>query len=163
MIIINKSGYLKYKNLKFRCSLGKTGIGIKKKEGDNLTPKGKFKLIQVFYRADRIKKIKTDLPKKTIARNMGWCDDSRSNNYNRLIKLPFNFSYEKLYRKDNIYDLVVLINYNTKPIIKNKGSAIFIHISRKNFSPTRGCIALKKKNLLQILSKVKKNTKIKIS
>lgn len=163
MIIINKSGYLKYKNLKFRCSLGKGGIGIKKREGDNLTPKGKFKLIQVFYRADRIKKIKTNLPKKIITRNMGWCDDSRSNNYNRLIKLPFNFSYERLYRKDNIYDLVVLINYNTKPIIKNKGSAIFIHISRKNFSPTRGCIALKKKNLLQILSKVKKNTKIKIS
>ena len=162
MIIINKSGYLKYKNLKFRCSLGKAGIGIKKKEGDNLTPKGKFKLIQVFYRADRIKKIKTDLPKKTIARNMGWCDDSRSNNYNRLIKLPFNFSYEKLYRKDNIYDLVVLISYNTKPIIRNKGSAIFIHISRRNFSPTKGCIALKKDNLLQLLSKVKKNTQIKI-
>ena len=162
MIIINKSGYLKYKNLKFRCSLGKAGIGIKKKEGDNLTPKGKFKLIQVFYRADRIKKIKTDLPKKTIARNMGWCDDSRSNNYNRLIKLPFNFSYEKLYRKDNIYDLVVLISYNTKPIIRNKGSAIFIHISRRNFSPTKGCIALKKDNLLQLLSKVKKNIKIKI-
>jgi L,D-peptidoglycan transpeptidase YkuD (ErfK/YbiS/YcfS/YnhG family) len=163
MIIINKSGYLKYKNLKFRCSLGKAGIGIKKREGDNLTPKGKFKLIQVFYRADRIKKIKTNLPKKIITRNMGWCDDSRSDNYNRLIKLPFNFSYERLYRRDNIYDLVVLINYNTKPIIKNKGSAIFIHISRKNFSPTRGCIALKKENLLQILSKVKKNTKIKIS
>jgi L,D-peptidoglycan transpeptidase YkuD (ErfK/YbiS/YcfS/YnhG family) len=162
MIIINKSGYLKYKNLKFRCSLGKAGIGIKKKEGDNLTPKGKFKLIQVFYRADRIKKIKTDLPKKTIASNMGWCDDSRSNNYNRLIKLPFNFSYEKLYRKDNIYDLVVLISYNTKPIIRNKGSAIFIHISRRNFSPTKGCVALKKDNLLQLLSKVKKNTKIKI-
>jgi L,D-peptidoglycan transpeptidase YkuD (ErfK/YbiS/YcfS/YnhG family) len=162
MIIINKSGYLKYKNLKFRCSLGKAGIGIKKKEGDNLTPKGEFKLIQVFYRADRIKKIKTDLPKKTIARNMGWCDDSRSNNYNRLIKLPFNFSYEKLYRKDNIYDLVVLISYNTKPIIRNKGSAIFIHISRRNFSPTKGCVALKKDNLLQLLSKVKKNTKIKI-
>jgi L,D-peptidoglycan transpeptidase YkuD (ErfK/YbiS/YcfS/YnhG family) len=162
MIIINKSGYLKYKNLKFRCSLGKAGIGIKKKEGDNLTPKGEFKLIQVFYRADRIKKIKTDLPKKTIARNMGWCDDSRSNNYNRLIKLPFNFSYEKLYRKDNIYNLVVLISYNTKPIIRNKGSAIFIHISRRNFSPTKGCVALKKDNLLQLLSKVKKNTKIKI-
>jgi L,D-peptidoglycan transpeptidase YkuD (ErfK/YbiS/YcfS/YnhG family) len=162
MIIINKSGYLKYKNLKFRCSLGKAGIGIKKKEGDNLTPKGKFKLIQVFYRADRIKKIKTDLPKKTITRNMGWCDDSRSNNYNRLIKLPFNFSYERLYRKDNIYDLVVLISYNTKPIIRNKGSAIFIHISRRNFSPTKGCVALKKDNLLQLLSKVKKNTKIKI-
>jgi len=163
MIIINKSGYLKYKNLKFRCSLGKAGIGIKKKEGDNLTPKGKFKLIQVFYRADRIKRIKTNLPKKKITRNMGWCDDSRSNNYNSLIKLPFNFSYEKLYRKDNIYDLVVLISYNTRRIIKNKGSAIFIHISRKNYGPTRGCIALKKENLLQILSKVKKHTKIKIS
>lgn len=162
MIIINKSGYLKYKNLKFRCSLGRAGIGIKKKEGDNLTPKGTFKLIRAFYRADKIKKIKTDLSKKIITRNMGWCDDSRSNNYNRLIKLPFNFGYERLYRKDNIYDLVILISYNTKPIIKNKGSAIFIHISRRNFSPTKGCIALKKDNLLQLLSKVKKNTKIKI-
>ena len=162
MIIINKSGYLKYKNLKFRCSLGKAGIGIKKKEGDNLTPKGKFKLIQVFYRADRIKKIKTDLPKKTIARNMGWCDDSTSRFYNKQIKLPTNLGHEKLYRNDNLYDLIAVLNYNTDPIIKNKGSAIFIHIAKKNLTKTKGCVAIKKENLIYLLSKIKKNTQIKI-
>jgi len=58
--------------------------------------------------------------------------------------------------------LIVVINYNTKPIIKNKGSAIFIHIAEKKFNPTQGCIALKKKDLLLLLSKIKKETKIKI-
>jgi L,D-peptidoglycan transpeptidase YkuD (ErfK/YbiS/YcfS/YnhG family) len=162
MIIVKKNGSLKYKNLKFSCSLGKAGIKKKIREGDNITPKGTFKLLNVFYRADRIKKIKTKLNKIKIKKNFGWCDDSKSNFYNKLITLPFRGNYEKLYRTDNIYDLLIVLNYNTNPIIKNKGSAIFIHLAKKNFNKTAGCIALKKKDLLILLASIKKNTKISI-
>ena len=94
---------------------------------------------------------------------MGWCDDSRSKEYNKLIKLPFNYSHEKLYKKENIYDIILVLNYNMNPIKKNKGSAIFIHVAKKNYKRTRGCIAIKKIHLLKIIRKIKINTKVKIS
>jgi L,D-peptidoglycan transpeptidase YkuD (ErfK/YbiS/YcfS/YnhG family) len=162
MIIIKKSGYLEYKNLKFRCALGKAGIKKKKKEGDNITPEGRFKIIRVYYRRDKIKNISTLIKKKEIKKKIGWCDDPVSSFYNKEIKLPSKFSHEKLYRKDNLYDLILVLNYNINPTIKNKGSAIFIHIAKKNYEPTAGCIALKKEDLIELLKKIKKNTKIKI-
>jgi L,D-peptidoglycan transpeptidase YkuD (ErfK/YbiS/YcfS/YnhG family) len=91
---------------------------------------------------------------------MGWCDDPKSKKYNQLVKIPNKFRYEKLNRKDNIYDLILVLNYNIKPIIKNKGSAIFIHIAKRNYKKTKGCIALKKNHLLKLITKIKKNTKI---
>jgi L,D-peptidoglycan transpeptidase YkuD (ErfK/YbiS/YcfS/YnhG family) len=162
MIIVKKSGYLKYKNFKFRCALGKAGINEKKIEGDNVTPQGTYRIIKVFYRSDRIKNLITKVSKKKIKKNMGWCDDYKSKNYNKLIKIPFKYSYERLFRLDHIYDLVIIINYNFKPIKKNRGSAIFIHIAKKNYQKTAGCIALKKEHLLKILFNIKKNEKIKI-
>jgi len=163
MIIINKSGHLKYKNLKFRCSLGKAGIGKKKREGDNVTPTGTFKIVKIYYRSDRVKKISSKLRLIEITKNMGWCDDPNSKNYNKLINLPSKYSHEKLFKKNNIYNVIVVLNYNMKPVIKNKGSAIFIHIAKKNYRPTQGCIALKKNDLLKLLSKIRKNIKIKIN
>jgi len=162
MIIVKKSGYLKYKNFRFRCAVGKAGIGEKIKEGDNVTPKGIFKITKIYYRADRIKYIKTNIRRIKIKKDMGWCDDPKSKFYNMQIKIPNKYSYEKLYRNDNLYDLIAVLNYNTRPILKNKGSAIFIHISNNSYKKTAGCIALKKKNLIYILSKIKKNIKIKI-
>ena len=163
MIYINKSGYLKYKNLKFRCALGKAGIGRKIKEGDNITPKGTYKIIKIYYRKDRIKELVSQIKLIKIKKNMGWCDDPKSKKYNQLIYLPTKYSHEKLYRRDNIYDLILVLNYNIKPIIKNKGSAIFIHIARKNYKKTAGCIALEKNNLIKLVLKIQKHTKIKIS
>jgi L,D-peptidoglycan transpeptidase YkuD (ErfK/YbiS/YcfS/YnhG family) len=163
MIIIKKTGYLQYKNLKFRCALGKAGIKKKEKEGDNVTPKGIFKITSMYYRPDRIKNIITAIKKIKIKKNIGWCDDPDSHFYNQQISLPTKFNHEKLYRNDNLYDLVLVLNYNTNPIIKNKGSAIFIHIAKKNYKKTKGCIALKKKHLIELISKIKKNTKIKIN
>ena len=162
MIIVKRSENLLFKNLKFRCSLGKNGVTKNKVEGDKCTPSGIYRLKQVFYRADRIKKITTNLKKIKIKKNMGWCDDSSSKKYNHLIKIPNKFSHEKLYRKDHIYDIIVVLNYNMNPVIKKKGSAIFMHIAKKNYSKTLGCIGLKKNDLLEILNKVKKNNKIKI-
>ena len=162
MIIINKSGFLKYKNFKFRCALGRGGIKRKIKEGDNITPKGTYRITKLYYRADRIKKIETLLKKIEIKKNMGWCDDPKSNNYNKQIKIPTRFSYEALYRNDTIYDIVLVLNYNTNPTIKNKGSAIFVHVGNKFYKKTRGCVALKKDHLIKLISQIKKNTKIKI-
>ena len=162
MIIINKSGYLEYKNLKFRCALGKAGIGEKSAEGDSITPKGTYKIIRVYYRKDRIKKIASKFKLVKIKKDRGWCDDPKSKIYNRLIKLPNKYKHEKLYRKDNNYDLILVLNYNTRPIIKNKGSAIFIHITKKNYKKTAGCIALKKGHLIKLLKKINKKTMITI-
>ena len=163
MIIINKSGYLKYKNLKFRCSLGKAGIGKKEREGDKITPRGTYKIIKIYYRNDRVKKILSKFKLFKIKKNMGWCDDPKSKKYNQLVKVPNKYGYEKLNRKDNIYDLVLVLNYNMKPIIKNKGSAIFIHIANKNYKKTAGCIGLKKSHLINVIKKIKKNTKVIIN
>ena len=94
---------------------------------------------------------------------MGWCDDPKSNNYNKLIKLPYVYKHEKLFRKENIYDIILVINYNMNPVKKNKGSAIFIHVAKNNFEKTEGCIAIKKLDFKKLLKEVSPNTKVKIS
>ena len=93
---------------------------------------------------------------------MGWCDDSKSKKYNKLIRTPFTYSYEKLFKKENIYDVILVLNYNMNPIKKNKGSAIFIHIAKKGYKSTKGCVAIKKNELIKLLKDIKKNTKVKI-
>ena len=93
---------------------------------------------------------------------MGWCDDPRSKKYNKLIYLPFNYGHEKLFKKENTYDIILVLNYNMDPIRKNKGSAIFMHITKGNYEPTKGCIALKKNCLLNILKSLSPKDKIKI-
>ncbi len=93
---------------------------------------------------------------------MGWCDDPKSKKYNQLIKLPSKFNFEKLYRNDDMYDIIFVLNFNTNPIIKNKGSAIFIHIAKRNFSPTKGCIAVKKNDIKRLACKINRKTLVKI-
>ncbi len=158
--LINKNLYLN--DYKLKCTVGKRGITSKKKEGDKKTPKGSFKFVSLFYRKDRIKKVKSNLKKYIIKKNMGWCDDPRSKYYNKLIKFPFKFSAEKLYLKKNIYDIVLIINFNFKPVIRNKGSAIFLHISNKKYTPTNGCIAVSLKDMMLLLKIINKKTKISI-
>ena len=94
---------------------------------------------------------------------MGWCDDPKSIDYNKLVKLPFAHKHEKLYKKENIYDIILVLNYNMNPVKKNKGSAIFIHVSKNNYKKTEGCIAIKKINLIKLLKEINPKTKIKIS
>ncbi len=153
--------YLIVDEFKFKCSIGKKGLKSKKKEGDNCTPIGIFKIGKVYYRSDRIKKLETVLKTKKITKNMGWCDDPYNKKYNKEIVLDKKNKGEKLYRRDNTYDVLIVIEYNTKKIKPFKGSAIFIHLT-KNYSPTEGCIALKKKDLLILLKIINKNSKIRI-
>ena len=163
MIIINKSGYLKYKNLKFKCALGKAGIGNKKVEGDNITPNGDFRIVKIYYRKGRVKKLSSKFKLIKIKKKMAWCDDPKSRKYNQLINLPSKYSHETLHRRENIYDLILVLNYNMKPIIKNKGSAIFIHVAKKNYKKTAGCIALKKSDLIFLVKEINENTKVIIN
>jgi L,D-peptidoglycan transpeptidase YkuD (ErfK/YbiS/YcfS/YnhG family) len=158
-----KKHLLLYKDHKLKCSIGKSGISKSKKEGDLGTPKGLFKLGCLYYRKDRIKLPKCKIVKKTIKKNTGWCDDSRSIKYNKKINFPFKYHAEKLYRKDYIYNLLIVIKYNYTRPIKNKGSAIFLHLCNKKYKPTKGCIAITKKDFLKILPLINKNTKISIN
>ena len=158
-----KKHRLIYKNYKIKCCFGKAGIKASKKEGDLATPKGIFDLGNLYYRRDKVNKIKCKIKKKVIKKNMGWCDDSSSSKYNQKITFPFKGNAEKLYRRDNIYDLFINIKYNTKPAIKNKGSAIFLHVANYRYKPTKGCVAILKKDFLKILPFINKRTKIFIS
>ena len=162
MHILIKNKLLIYGNYKVKCAIGKRGINKKRKEGDLITPIGNFNIKKVFYRKDRLKSLKTKLKKTIIDKNFGWCDDPKSKKYNQLIKYPFNYSSERLYRKDRIYDIILVLSYNMNPIKKNLGSAIFLHVAKKNYNHTKGCIAVKKKDLRKLIQLVNKNTRVKI-
>ena len=155
--------YLTYQNNKVKCAIGKRGIGKKQKEGDQITPRGTFRIKNILYRKDKINYFRSVIKKTPIKKNMGWCDDPKSKNYNKLIKYPFNYKSEKLYRSNNIYDIILVLDFNMHPIKKNKGSAIFIHISNNKYSSTKGCIAIKKKELLRLIEFIDKKTKIIIN
>jgi len=162
IILLKNKQRLVIDSFVFKCCLGKRGVTQFKKEGDLKTPKGIFKIENLYYRKDRIKKPNTKLKCIVIKKNMGWCDDVKSNKYNQLIKVNNGISHEKLYRRDYKYDLFIPIKYNFIKPKRGKGSCIFLHLT-KNYHPTSGCIALSKKNFLIMLKLIEKKTKIKIS
>ncbi|RPF85711.1 MAG: transpeptidase [Rhizobiales bacterium TMED94] len=161
-IFLKNKHTLKIDDFYFNCCIGKNGISKTKIEGDKKTPKGTFDIQHLYYRKDKLKKPKTSLKCIEINKDMGWCDDVNvSKKYNKLIKIEKKISHEKLYRKDYKYDLFIPIKYNFKNSIIGKGSCIFIHLT-KDYQPTTGCIALKKKDFLILLKLINKRTKIKI-
>ena len=160
-IIIIEKDTLLYDEFKFKCSIGKNGKTTKKIEGDNKTPKGLYTLGPLYYRKDRLHKLSTKLKKIEIMKNFGWCDDVKSKFYNEPIKTNINVRQEKLYRNDKKYDLLIPIEYNYKRPKKNKGSAIFLHLT-SNYKKTQGCVAIKEKDMLILLNLINKKTKIKI-
>ncbi|MDC0231723.1 L,D-transpeptidase family protein [Pelagibacteraceae bacterium] len=162
MNIIVKNRFLLYKGYKIKCSIGKNGTTSSKKEGDLSTPKGFFKIGKLYYRKDRIKLDKCKIKKKIIKKNMGWCDDIKSRKYNREICFPFKYSAEKLHIKKKNYDILINIKYNYSPALKGKGSAIFLHLANQKYKPTKGCIAIQKKDFMKILPLINEKTKILI-
>ena len=163
MKITLKNKYtLKIDDFKFKCCIGRNGSKKNKIEGDKCTPKGTFKLGNLYYRKDRVKKPITKLIVKKIKRNMGWCNDPTNKLYNKEIKVNKKIKHEKLFRKDYKYNYLLVIEYNTKEIKPNKGSAIFIHLT-KNFKPTEGCIALLQKDFLIMTKLINKKSLIKIN
>tara|TARA_Y100000741_G_scaffold360181_1_gene342028 strand:+ start:1637 stop:2128 length:492 start_codon:yes stop_codon:yes gene_type:complete len=160
-IFLKNKHTLKINDFNFYCSIGKRGLTKKKSEGDKKTPIGTFRVSSLYFREDRLEIPQTKLKKIPIKKTMGWCDDIRSSKYyNKLMTIQDNIRHEKLFRKDDKYDLLIPIEYNSKRIIGN-GSCIFMHLT-KNYKPTAGCIALKKNDFLVMLKIIGKKTKIKI-
>ena len=160
-IVIRNNNTLLYDEFKFKCTLGKKGSTSKKIEGDKKTPKGVYDLGPVYFREDRISKIETKLKTIKIKKFMGWCDDVKSKFYNKLIKTNMKVKHEKLFMKNNNYDILIPIKYNMNKPKKNKGSAIFLHLTN-NFKKTLGCIAINKKDMKILLKLINIKTKIKI-
>ena len=142
------------------CALGYGGIANKKTEGDGVTPVGNFGLLNVMIRSDRQALPKTALAVSTINKNDGWCDNPASHDYNKPITLPHNEGYEKLYRDDNLYDIIIDVDYNRTEPVSGKGSAIFIHVAQASYNPTKGCIALALNDLLELLKSCDENTRL---
>ena len=161
-IIIKNKETLIFEDFNFKCCIGKNGITNNKIEGDNKTPRGIFSLGNVYFRKDRnlIKPI-NKLNFISINKQMGWCNDIKSNKYNKIIKVNKKIRHEKMFRRDYKYDYLIPIQYNTKNTKIGKGSAIFLHLT-KNYKPTTGCIAINKKDFLILLKVINKQTKIKI-
>ena len=162
-IILKNKATLKFDEFYFKCCVGKKGLTKKKIEGDKKTPIGTFSLGNLYYRADRNLKPLTKLKCIKLKKLMGWCDDIKSKKrYNKMININRKLRHEKLYRKDYKYDLMIPINYNTQKTKLGKGSAIFLHLT-KDYRPTAGCIALKKKDFLIMLRLINKKTKIRLA
>ena len=162
LIKLKNKDTLEFDDFKFRCCVGKNGVKQNKLEGDKSTPKGTFEIGLIYYRADRIKKPNTLIRSKIITPNLAWCNDIKSKYYNKEIKIKKTISHEVLYRKDYKYDIILVIKYNYKKTKKGLGSAIFVHLT-KNYQPTAGCIAIKKKDFLILLSLINRKTKLNIS
>jgi L,D-peptidoglycan transpeptidase YkuD (ErfK/YbiS/YcfS/YnhG family) len=156
----SQRGFVQLGSMLLPCALGRSGIRAIKREGDGATPRGQFALLDVFYNPDFARRPQTPLPLTPIARHDGWCDAPDDGNYNRRIRRPYRARSESLWRDDAVYDVVVVLNYNLRPRIRGQGSAIFMHVARPGLRPTEGCIALKREDLLKILTQVRRGSQI---
>ena len=161
LIKLKNKDTLIFDEFKFKCAIGKNGLKKNKIEGDKSTPKGIYSLGKLYYRSDRVLKPETNLTTKKITKNLGWCDISNNKHYNKEVSSLKNVNKEKFFRKDNKYDYLIIINYN-KNKIKNKGSAIFIHLTR-DYKATNGCIAVNENDFLILAKLINKKTQIKLN
>ena len=134
-----------------RAVCGRGGVRADKREGDGASPSGIFPLLHGYYRADRIARPASGLAMTALQPDDGWVDEPADPNYNRSVKLPYPASHEEMWLSDGVYDLVVVIGYNTAPVVPGRGSAIFLHVARPDFVPTAGCIAIEREVLAGLL------------
>jgi L,D-peptidoglycan transpeptidase YkuD (ErfK/YbiS/YcfS/YnhG family) len=147
---------------RWRCVIGAGGAREDKVEGDAATPVGTFPLRRLYFRNDRLVLPRVHLPARPISGHDGWCDDPRSPSYNRLVHIPNEWSHEKMWRDDGVYDLLVVVGYNDDPPEGEWGSAIFLHIARDDMSPTRGCVAFARDDLLELVPLLTPQTKLQV-
>jgi L,D-peptidoglycan transpeptidase YkuD (ErfK/YbiS/YcfS/YnhG family) len=155
-------GHLAAGGLIFPCALGRAGVSPHKHEGDGATPAGAFRMVAALYRPDRIDRPRTSLPLTAIRPDSGWCDDPADRAYNKPVRLPFSASHEKLWRKDSVYDVVVVLDYNLDFAWPGKGSAIFLHLAHPDFSPTAGCIAVAPQTMRRLLPRLGPSTMMEV-
>ncbi len=163
LITVSSDGWLSWGGHRTHAALGRGGVTRDKREGDGATPAGTFALRNLLYRADRLAKPRTMLTCTVIAEGSGWSDDPADPNYNRPVSLPHGFGHERLWRDDGVYDLIVPLGYNDAPPVPGLGSAIFLHVSRPDYAPTEGCIALTLPDLTALLVGCGRETRLAIS
>jgi L,D-peptidoglycan transpeptidase YkuD (ErfK/YbiS/YcfS/YnhG family) len=159
---VDPAGFLIFAGRRYRCALGKGGIRSDKREGDGATPSGVFPLRLLFYRPDRLTPPPCLLPMQALRPGDGWCDDPGHPDYNRLVALPHPARCEQLWREDGLYDLLIALGHNDDPVVPGHGSAIFLHLARPDFSPTEGCVALARPDLLHLLPLLPRDARIEI-
>jgi L,D-peptidoglycan transpeptidase YkuD (ErfK/YbiS/YcfS/YnhG family) len=157
-----RCGILTYGSLRLPCALGRSGRRALKREGDGATPIGRFEVRQAFYRADRLRRPRTRLPIKRLRTDDGWCDDPKDRNYNRYVRHPYPASAEHLWRRDGLYDLIVIIGHNDRPRVRGRGSAVFIHVAEPGLAPTAGCIALRLADLRRLLGQLSRASAVTV-
>jgi len=161
---VTRSGFLELGWLRLRCAIGRSGVTASKREGDGATPAGTCKLDEMLWRSDRSlgRRPVCALPARPIRPDHGWCDAPSDRNYNRTVRHPYPASAERLWREDHLYDIVVVLDYNRRPRVRGRGSAIFLHLVRPDYAPTEGCIALCELDLRLLLSRVGRGSQIAI-
>jgi len=155
-----RKGFLVAGGAVFPCALGRSGIGTVKREGDGRTPRFDLPLRRVFYRADRLSRPRTLLPLRRIGPRDAWCDDQNDRRYNRLIDRPPGEAEERLQRDDHLYDVIVELGWNDRPVIRGRGSAIFWHLARPGFTPTAGCVAVEGHVFAKLLPRLARQCRI---
>jgi len=162
-LVVSGTGMARMAGRSFRCAVGRGGVSSAKREGDGATPIGTWPLRQVLYRRDRGMRPVTALQTTALRPADGWCDAPSDPNYNRMVRHPYPASAEHLWRRDSIYDLIVVVGYNDAPVIPGKGSAIFLHVARPDYSPTAGCVAFSRRDLVTILGMLSPASRLVVS
>lgn len=157
-----RRGALSLAGALYPCAFGRTGIRPDKREGDGATPMGRFALRRVFFRPDRMPRPETALDTVPLAPDLGWCEEPSSPTYNRLVRLPAASRHERMWRDDHLYDVCVEIAYNDDPVIKGRGSAIFLHLARPGLLPTEGCVAVSLADMRRLLARVARDVTLRI-
>jgi len=153
---------LRFRGHTIPVALGRGGIRANKFEGDGATPRGCFRMLRLWWRADRAPRPQTQLPVRAIRPDDGWCEDPRDRRYNRAIKLSPSSPGDRLRRDDGLYDFIIEIDHNTRPRVRKRGSAVFIHVARPGFAPTAGCVAMKRADLQRLLPSLSAGSSIAI-
>ena len=150
--VVHADGRLVFQGQVLRAALGRGGVRADKQEGDGATPPGLLPLRRVFYRADRVAIPSCTVPREPLAPEDGWCDAPGDPHYNRKVRLPYSGRHEELWRGDSLYDIIGVLGWNDDPVVRNRGSAIFLHLARPDYAPTEGCVALALPDLTRLLA-----------
>lgn len=145
-----------------RCAVGRAGLSAAKREGDGATPVGRWALREGFYRPDKMPAPETRLRMSALRPGDGWCDAPGDPNYNRPVRLPYPASHEEMWRKDDLYDVVIVMGYNDAPPVDGLGSAIFLHIARSDYAGTAGCVAVTLDDMMKLLALIGPETHIDV-
>ena len=162
-VVVVRGRQLTFRGLRVRCAVGRSGISWEKREGDGATPAGRFPLLELFYRPDRVSPPATMLPIRRLSPADGWCDAPTDVRYNHLVGLPYAGHHEELWRADRLYDLLVVTGFNTLPVVPGRGSAVFLHVASSGFGATDGCVAIERNALRQVLEACGPGTMIDIA